>query len=1017
MLGWNNPAPNRLVSIINDLPQEDFEAITKKLLKEMRFNITSSSSTGKYLEFEATREGDEENRIFLIKASRSGKKVTPEEIQTTVGKKKGTKEMSPVFISTGGFTDEANKYGDLLNVSLADGEKLMLLLQKFDMADDIEKRVNQKILEADGNRFLPSVDELENNMKWGNDFYNSGNYKKAIEYYDSALKQKSQYDLAWLMKGNALSAMTWYDEALECFKKVLEYNPESEEAWYNLGATLFHMGRFDDELACYDRALEIRPDYTKAWNNKGATLHQMGKFEEAVMCYDRVLKLEPDNVNVLNNRGVALKNLKEFDEALESFNRAIRKKEDYIDAWLNKGILLHDMERYEDAIACYDVVLGKWKSPEVLCQRGVALSMIGKYRQAIENFEASLSLKPGWIVAIEEKAKAEKLMKEEVDNRIQRAEEEARRLEAERLAAAELAASHIEAERALEAQRAAEAMRVAEAEKLARRIPEPIEPEFGCPKCGTRLGEEARFCSGCGAPVGDEIDERLLPVGKPRQLEAIEDQEAIRQALDREELLIEKSRLLRTRERYDGALKAMEEALGISERPEIWLEKANVLAAMGRADDAIEAYDRVLKTQPDNFLALSNKELMLSGIGELSAALKANGKVTELEPKWPQSWLRRASIQRKLGKLKEAVESLDRVLDISPGLAEVWNAQGATLLELGKHDKAIICLDRAIQIDPDFAEAWANKGAAMVASGQNEKSLQYFDRAVDIDQENSSAWANKGSALYNMGRLSEAIECFDEAMTITRTKNLLNSKGWALLGNDDPAAAIEAFEEAIAMDQNYAEAWNNRGLAYSRKEEMSEAFDSFDRALAIAPDFEDARKNRDATVRRIEQLAGKVPPKTDRKGQKITPIAKPELQEAIREAEKLEQEDIETEEFKCPFCGALGSIEDVFCEKCGQKFSRTMKEDAVEEKLEDILDIEVKKLEKEPEKKKPAKKTREDLIEGLVTVPGVGYAKAETILEAGFDSEKKLVKASADELAAISGIGDGLARKIKKKYK
>jgi tetratricopeptide (TPR) repeat protein len=1005
MLGWNNPAPNRLVSIINDLPQEDFEAITKKLLKEMRFNITSSSSTGKYLEFEATREGDDQDRIFLIKASRSGKKVTPEELQTAVGKKKGNKEMSPVFISTGGFTDEANKYGDLLNVSLADGEKLMLLLQKFDMADDIEKRVNQKILEADGNRFLPSIDELENNMKWGNDFFNSGNYKKAIEYYDSALRLKSQYDLAWLMKGNALSAMGWYDEAIECFKKVLEYNPESEEAWYNLGATLFHMGKFDDELACYDRALEIRPDYTKAWNNKGATLHQMGKFEEAVMCYDRVLKLEPDNVNVLNNRGVALKNLKEYDEALESFNRAIRKKEDYTDAWLNKGILLHDMERYEDAVACYDVVLGKWKSPEVLCQRGVALSMLGKYRQAIENFEASLTQKPGWTIAIEEKAKAEKLMKDEVDNRIQRAEEEAKRIEAEKALQAQQAA-----------EKAAEAMRIAESQRLARKIPEPIEPEPGCPKCGTRLGDEARFCSGCGAPVED-IDERMLPVGKPFQLETIEDQEAIRQAMDREELLLEKSRLLRTRERYDGALKAMEEALGISERAEIWLEKGNVLAAMGRADDAIEAYDRVLKAQPDNFLALCNKELMLSSIGELSAALKVNGKVTELEPNWAQGWLRRASIQRKLGKLKEAVESLDRVLEIAPGLAEVWNAQGAALLELGKHDKAIICLDRAIQIDPDFAEAWANKGAVMVASGQNEKSLQYFDRAIDIDQENPTAWANKGSALYNMGRFAEAIECFDEALTIARTKNLLNSKGWALLGNDNSAEAVEAFEEAIAMDQNYAEAWNNRGLAYSRKGEMAEAFDSFDRALAIAPDFEDARKNRDATARRIEQLAGKAPTKIDKKAQKIIPNVKPEFQEAVKAAEKLEQEDIETEEFKCPFCGSLGSIEDVFCEKCGQKFTRTMKEDAVEEKLEDILDLEVKKLEKEPEKKKPAKKTREDLIEGLVTVPGVGYAKAETILEAGFDSEKKLGKASVDELAAISGIGDGLARKIKKKYK
>ena len=156
MQGWN-PAPNRMVSIINDLPQEEFEAVTGKLLKEMRFKIANTTSSGKYLEFEATREGDDPGKRYLIRATRGTKRVTPEELQTIVGKKKGTAEMSPVYISTGGFTEEASKYGDMLNISLADGDKLMLLLQKFNMQDDLEKRASKKVIEAEGNRFLPSL--------------------------------------------------------------------------------------------------------------------------------------------------------------------------------------------------------------------------------------------------------------------------------------------------------------------------------------------------------------------------------------------------------------------------------------------------------------------------------------------------------------------------------------------------------------------------------------------------------------------------------------------------------------------------------------------------------------------------------------------------------------------------------------------------------------------------------------------------------------------------------------------
>lgn len=976
MLGWS-PAPNRVVTILNDLPQDDFLTVTGKLLKEMRFVITSTNSTGKFLEFEATREGDDPGRKFIIRATRGTKKITPDELQTIVGKKRGTAELSPVYISTGGFTEEAAKYGDMLNISLADGDKLALLIQKYNMEEDLEKRANTKVLESEGNRFLPSIDELENNMKWGNDFFSSGNHRKAIEYYDAALRLKSQYDLAWLMKGNAQSALGLYDEAIESFTKVLEYNPKSEEAWYNLGATLYSMGRYDDELACYDKALELRPDYSKAWNNKGATLHQMGKFEEAVMCYDRVLKSEPDNVSVLNNRGVALKNLKKYDEALQSFNRALKIRDDYMDACLNKGILLHDMERYQEAVGCYDTVLAKWRSPEVLCQKGVALSMLGKYRLAIESFDESLKLKPDWDIAIEERAKAEKALSEETS---------------------------------------AKALKARSEPAKEPSIP-ATQPEIGnvCQHCGKPLSPEARFCAGCGTRIYD--DDEISPAAvKPAILESIEEQEAIQIAMDRETYLLERSRLLRTMDRFDDALKSVNEALGISEMPEIWLEKGNVLAAMGRPEEAIEAYDRVIKAEPKNYLAWSNKEIVLAGMGLIDAALEANSRVTELHPDWLQAWLRRAGMLMTNGRTDKAAQCLDRASEIAPQLAEVWNEQGAALLKLGKTDKALLCLDRALQIDPDFSEAWANRGAAMAIAGQHDKSLSYFDRAIDIDPENRDAWANKGSALYNTGRLAEAIECYEEALTVTRSKELLNSMGWALLGADNPSAAAEAFDEALAIDPEYADAWNNRGLAYTRMENLAEAYDSFDRALAIAPEFADARKNRDTAARNIEQAAGKKPVKSESAAIPASRLkGKPEFEKAVKEAEVLEEEELETEEFRCPYCNALGSIEDVFCEKCGQKFNQDMKEDAVQEKLEDLLDTGEAK--KETVKKKSGRKGREELIEDLVTVPGVGFAKAGLIIDAGYDSESKLRKAETGELAEISGIGEGLAKRIKRKYR
>ncbi len=1074
MLGWD-PAPNRLIGIINDMPQDEFEALTTQLLKEMRFNIKDSEFTNKHLDYEATRDDDKEERRFFIRAVRGQRKVGPDELQMTVGKRKGDKELSPVYISTAGFTEDADKYADMLNVSLADGEKLTLLLKKFNMADDLEKEQNQRILVQDGDRFLPSIDELENNMRWGNDFYGTGNYRKAIEYYDAALRMKSQYDLAWLMKGNALTALGLNEEAIHCFKKVLEFNPESEEAWYNLGATQYHLGKFEDEIACYDQALALKPDYSKAWNNKGATLHQLGKFEEAILCYDKVLRLEPDNVQVLNNRGVALKNLEDYDEALKSFDKVLRKKDDYLDAWLNKGILLHDMERYEDAIACYDTVLSKWRNPEVMLLKGVALTMLSKFMNAVEAFDGTLVMKPGWDIAIEEKKKAEDAMKEAADGRVaavekevKLAEEAARKVQEDELEARALAKKELKdladcnsCGHVLHdgAKFCAQCGTKTEDKRIIPDIPHPEADMkyFLCSECGAWVTDDDLTCPDCGVELTEEddsIEPDMLPVGKPKEQETIEEQRDIERALDREELLLEKSRFLRSMEKYDGAMKAIEDALGISEHPQLWIEKGNILACMNRPDYAIDAYDRALKAEPGNLVALLNKETMLSKVDEIDQALEVNNIITKNRPEEPLAWVRKAELFRRLGKLKKSIECFDKAVEIAPDLAEVWNAQGVALLEMGKHDDAILCIDRAIQIDPDFSEAWSNKGAVVLGSGDADKSIQYFDRAIDIDPENVGAWANKGSALYEMGRFAETIECLDEALTIKKDKVLINSKGWALLGDDKPDLAIEVFEEAISMDQNYAEAWNNRGLAYSRNENFAEAFDSFERALSIVPDFEDAKKNRDSTQRKIEQLLTDKDPKAELLTAKspkaelagkaeeepeiaLAPEVKPEkdievpkeFAEAIEAAEKLEQDEFEAEEFKCPHCGIIGTIDDMFCEECGQKFTTDMKEDVAEGKLEDLLEIaeapesaetddsEQPEEKVEKDKPEPKKKGKEILIDEIVKVPGLGYSKAQAIIDAGFDTKTKLKKAKNEELEAISGISKDLAKKLKKKYK
>ncbi len=1025
--GRLNMGQEYLMNIVNDLGPEEFRILSNKLLEKMDFKITSSRMRADDVEIEALREVEGNSEPFVIKVKRGHSDAGPEDIQKMVGRKRGGVDVRAIFISTTKLSKDARKYADLLGVNLADGDKFGLLLKELELDDDLKKQDSKKVLEQDGERFLPSIDELENQMRWGNDFFNSGNFKKAIEYYDNALKMKPNYDLAWIMKGSVLKSMKRMEEAAECFKKALEVNPDSEESWYNLGAIYYELQRYEDEIQCYDQALKINKNFTKAWNNKGATLHEQGKHEEAVLCYDKVLLLEPDNINVLNNKGVALKYLKDYGNALESFDKATAKKDDYKEAWLNKGLLLHDMEQYEHCISCYDKVLGLEKSPEVYYQKGIALMAMEDPRRAIDAFDNSLLLKPYWDLAIEEKKKAEEALKEmdesrllELEERREReAEEERLRLIEEEEKAKELEEKLLLKEAEEREAREAEESKLA-AKKAASKKPaiteESLTNDFAdliglgsdpnCSACDAPLTDAAAFCAKCGHGVEDAVPlpESELPVGDPPELEQVEEDLALEEEIREYSILFEKSKMLIRMMKYDEALDCLNTTIELEERASSILEKANLLYLMGRFDDAIEYYDKVLKKEPDNISAMMNRATSLIEIGEFEDALRANDVLTELEKEEPALWIERANIHMSLGDTLKAIESFDRAIEIEPGSSEVWNAEGIALLSIGKHDDSILCFDRAIQIDPDFSEAWCNKGNAILASGNPEGSIKYFDRAIDIDQDNDIAWADKAAALYEMDRFKEAISCLDMALNINETPLLLSNKGFVLISDDDLDKAIRILDKAITLDPEHPEAWNNKGIALSRMDEHTFALECFERALGIDPGFRDAIKNRDATVRRL--------------GSQVEPdkAPEPELDRTeIEVAEEIEDDMIAGEQFRCPACDAIGNIDDKFCDKCGTKFTEEEKEEAVIEELEDILDVKHDKKEK-PKANTP-EEVKKEFVNALVGVPGVGFSKAEAVHDAGFTTFKDLEKASEAELVKVKGISERLAKNIKKVYK
>ncbi|NET32379.1 MAG: tetratricopeptide repeat protein, partial [Cyanothece sp. SIO1E1] len=102
-----------------------------------------------------------------------------------------------------------------------------------------------------------------------------------------------------------------------------------------------------------------------------------------------------------------------------------------------------------------------------------------------------------------------------------------------------------------------------------------------------------------------------------------------------------------------------------------------------------------------------------------------------------------------------------------------------------------------------------------------------------------------GNALDDLGRKEEAIASYDQALAIQPDYHQAwYNRGVALSALGHKEEAITSYDQALVIQPDTHQAWNNRGVALSALGRKEEAIASYDQALAIQPDYHQAWYNR-----------------------------------------------------------------------------------------------------------------------------------------------------------------------------
>lgn len=101
----------------------------------------------------------------------------------------------------------------------------------------------------------------------------------------------------------------------------------------------------------------------------------------------------------------------------------------------------------------------------------------------------------------------------------------------------------------------------------------------------------------------------------------------------------------------------------------------------------------------------------------------------------------------------------------------------------------------------------------------------------------AESWNGQGCALCESSQLAAALAAFDQALALAPDYcTAWNNRANVLCGLTRYAEALAAYDKAVALNPSYHQAWFNRGKLLADMGAYGNAVASYDRAIALAND-------------------------------------------------------------------------------------------------------------------------------------------------------------------------------------
>jgi tetratricopeptide (TPR) repeat protein/TolB-like protein len=353
-------------------------------------------------------------RDISVASSRAAEVVDPRDSLVAIGRALGANLIIRGTVKAEGKTihitvnlHEVATGRRLLNQEFSGMSRDLLTLQ-----DQIYRSILQKLaLNPSGEEMTRAASHPTDNIEAYELYINGRNLyrghpsvdkvRKAIEFYNEALKRDSNFALAYASLADASLTMyretqdaIWIHKATDAAQQSQSLDDNLLEAHLSLGNVYRQTGKTHEAINEFRRALQLSPKCDICYRRIGQAYVDAGMKDQAVRAFQNAITLNPYFWSNYNELGDAYNHFGENTKALAAFRRVVELDPTNPLGHQNIGAVYFSQGKYEESILEFKDAIALQPDADVYTDLGEALLYLKRYPEALDVLQKAVEMHP-----------------------------------------------------------------------------------------------------------------------------------------------------------------------------------------------------------------------------------------------------------------------------------------------------------------------------------------------------------------------------------------------------------------------------------------------------------------------------------------------------------------------------------------------------------------------------------------------------------------------------------------------